>query len=108
MFNKYQMHWEGKLKLRSHNISYCLIEVVTSAGLPKLDLYSAVLFHGYNSPQVDMSLYYYILYWSLDFTGEAANTNLIVKKFHNVTGTQSSVKWHIGTVRGIRQAFQGF
>ena len=62
MFNKYQMHWEGKLKLRSHNISYCLIEVVTSAGLPKLDLYSAVLFHGYNSPQVDMSLYYYTLY----------------------------------------------
>jgi hypothetical protein len=27
------MHCEGKLKLRSHNISYCLIEVVTKAGL---------------------------------------------------------------------------
>jgi hypothetical protein len=27
------MHCEGKLKLRSHNTSYCLIEVVTKAGL---------------------------------------------------------------------------
>jgi hypothetical protein len=26
------MHCEGKLKLRSHNTSYCLIEVVTKAG----------------------------------------------------------------------------
>jgi len=27
------MHYEEKLKLRSHNTSYCLIEVVTKAGL---------------------------------------------------------------------------
>jgi hypothetical protein len=27
------MHCEGKLKLRSHNTNYCLIEVVTDAGL---------------------------------------------------------------------------
>ena len=27
------MHCEGKLILRSHNISHCLIEVVTKAGL---------------------------------------------------------------------------
>jgi len=27
------MHSGGKLKLRSHNTSYCLIEVVTKAGL---------------------------------------------------------------------------
>jgi hypothetical protein len=27
------MHCEGKFKLRSHNTSYCLIEVVTKAGL---------------------------------------------------------------------------
>jgi len=27
------MHCEGKLKLKSHNASYCLIEVVTNAGL---------------------------------------------------------------------------
>ena len=27
------MHCKGKLKLRSHNTSYCLIEVVTKAGL---------------------------------------------------------------------------
>jgi hypothetical protein len=33
MFNWYEMHCEGKLKLRSHNTSYCLIEVVTKAGL---------------------------------------------------------------------------
>ena len=26
------MHCVGKLKLRSHNTSYCLIEVVTKAG----------------------------------------------------------------------------
>ena len=31
--NWYEMHCEGKLKLRSHNTSYCLIEVVTKAGL---------------------------------------------------------------------------
>ena len=31
--NWYEMHFEGKLKLRSHNTSYCLIEVVTKAGL---------------------------------------------------------------------------
>ena len=30
------MHCEGKFKLRSHNISYCLIEVVTKAGLTNL------------------------------------------------------------------------
>jgi hypothetical protein len=29
----YKMHCKGKLKLRSHNTSYCLIEVVTKAGL---------------------------------------------------------------------------
>jgi len=27
------MYWEGKLKLKSHNTSYCLIEVVTKVGL---------------------------------------------------------------------------
>jgi len=27
------MHCEGKFKLRSRNTSYCLIEVVTQAGL---------------------------------------------------------------------------
>jgi len=27
------MHGEEKLKLKSHNTSYCLIEVVTYAGL---------------------------------------------------------------------------
>jgi len=27
------MHCEGKLKLRSHNTSYCLIGMVTKAGL---------------------------------------------------------------------------
>jgi hypothetical protein len=27
------MHCEGKLNLKSHNTSYCLIEVVTKAGL---------------------------------------------------------------------------
>ena len=27
------MHWEGKRKLMSHYTSYCLIEVVTKAGL---------------------------------------------------------------------------
>jgi len=27
------MHYKGKLKLRSHNTSYCFIEVVTKAGL---------------------------------------------------------------------------
>jgi hypothetical protein len=30
-YNK--MHCAGKLKLRPHNTSYCLIEVVTKAGL---------------------------------------------------------------------------
>ena len=34
------MHDEEKLKLRLHNTSYCLIEVVTKAGLTvKTDLY---------------------------------------------------------------------
>ena len=32
-FNLYEMHCEWKEKLRSHNTSYCLIEVVTKAGL---------------------------------------------------------------------------
>jgi len=27
------MHCEGKAKVRSHDTSYCLIEVVTKAGL---------------------------------------------------------------------------
>ena len=27
------MHCEGKLKLRSHNTSYCFIEVVTKVGM---------------------------------------------------------------------------
>jgi hypothetical protein len=30
-FNQYEMHCEGKLKLKAHNTSYCLIEVVTKA-----------------------------------------------------------------------------
>jgi hypothetical protein len=28
-----ELHCEGKLKLRSHNTSYCFIEVATKAGL---------------------------------------------------------------------------
>ena len=32
-FIKYEIHCEGKLKLISHNTSYCLIDVVTKAGL---------------------------------------------------------------------------
>jgi len=32
-FNQYEMHYEGKPKLSSHNTSYCLIEVVAKAGL---------------------------------------------------------------------------
>jgi hypothetical protein len=31
------MQCEGKLKLRSHTTSYCLIEVVTKAGFTVLD-----------------------------------------------------------------------
>ena len=31
-FNWYEMHSKGKQKVRSHNTSYCLIEVVTKAG----------------------------------------------------------------------------
>jgi hypothetical protein len=30
------MHCEGKIKLRSHNTSYCLVEVVTKAGLTSI------------------------------------------------------------------------
>jgi hypothetical protein len=33
VFNWYEMYCEGKLKLKSHNTSYCLIEVVTKEGL---------------------------------------------------------------------------
>ena len=33
------MHCEGKLKLRSHNTSYCLTEVVTKAGLTVIIVY---------------------------------------------------------------------
>ena len=33
MFIKYESHCEWYLKLKSHNTSYCLIEVVTKAGL---------------------------------------------------------------------------
>jgi len=29
------MHYEGKLKIRSHNTNYCLIKVVTKAGLTR-------------------------------------------------------------------------
>jgi hypothetical protein len=32
-FNYDEMHCEGKLKFRSHNTSYCLIEMVTKADL---------------------------------------------------------------------------
>ena len=32
-FNEYRMHCERKLKSSSHSTSYCLIEVVTNAGL---------------------------------------------------------------------------
>ena len=32
-FHKYVMHCEGKIKLRSHNTSCCLTEVVTKASL---------------------------------------------------------------------------
>jgi hypothetical protein len=31
--NQYEMHCERKLKLKSHNTSYCLIGVATKAGL---------------------------------------------------------------------------
>jgi len=31
------LHNEGKLKLRSHNTSYCLLQVVTKAGLTVYD-----------------------------------------------------------------------
>jgi hypothetical protein len=34
------MHWEGKLKLKLHNTSYCLTEVVTQAGLTVLKLFN--------------------------------------------------------------------
>jgi hypothetical protein len=34
------MYCEGKLKLRSHNTSYCLIDVVTKAGLTVFSLFS--------------------------------------------------------------------
>jgi hypothetical protein len=37
---KDEMYYEGKLKLRSHNTSYCLIEVVTKAGLTVFSLFS--------------------------------------------------------------------
>ena len=30
-FNSYEMHCEGKLKIKLHNTSYCLIEVITKA-----------------------------------------------------------------------------
>jgi len=33
------MHSEGKIKLMLHNTSYCLIDVVTKAGLPVLVVY---------------------------------------------------------------------
>ena len=36
-FNWYEMHCEGKEKLRSYNTSYCLIEVVTKEGLTVLN-----------------------------------------------------------------------
>jgi len=39
-FNKYEMHYEGELKLRSHNTSCCLIEVVTKAGLTVQNTYN--------------------------------------------------------------------
>ena len=32
------MHLEGKLKWKSHNTSYCLIEVVTKAGITVPDM----------------------------------------------------------------------
>jgi hypothetical protein len=35
----YEMHCEGKFKLRSHKTSYCLKEVVTKAGLTVLNLH---------------------------------------------------------------------
>jgi hypothetical protein len=31
----YEMHYEGKLNLRSHNTTYCLIEVAIKAGYEK-------------------------------------------------------------------------
>jgi len=37
------MHCEGKLKLRLHNTSYCLIEVVTKAGFTVLAIYGGLL-----------------------------------------------------------------
>jgi hypothetical protein len=36
MFNQLEMHCGRNLKLRSHNTSYCLLEVVTKAGLTNL------------------------------------------------------------------------
>jgi hypothetical protein len=37
-FNQYEIHCEGKLKLRSHNASYCLMKVVTEAVLTVMDM----------------------------------------------------------------------
>ena len=44
------MHWEGKLKLRSYNANYCLIEIemVTKAGLTVTAKYSMeIIFWGF-------------------------------------------------------------
>jgi hypothetical protein len=37
------MPYEGKLKLRSHSTCYCLIEVVTKAGLTVFNIVTCVL-----------------------------------------------------------------
>ena len=37
------MYCEGKLKLRSHNRSYCLIDVITKAGLTVIGI--ILIFH---------------------------------------------------------------
>jgi hypothetical protein len=37
------MHCEGKLKLRSHHTSYCLIEVVTKTGLTVPGIYIGLI-----------------------------------------------------------------
>ena len=66
-FNEYGMYCEKKLKSRSHNTSYCLIEVVTKAGVTVYDTVSGCClmqneqffcYHGKNSLH---SMRYFVL-----------------------------------------------
>ena len=60
------MYCEGKLRLRSHNTSCCLIEVVTKAGLSvycKL-LYAQVLilYHRYKTVNKQLEIFNTVVY----------------------------------------------